>query len=374
MSPRPSGTAIVIVILLAPFAAGAQSNAVLKERMLLAEDARAQTDAELSSLRQGLTNRDVAIRLQAVRAIGRLERPDLIPALTRPLADENVEVRIEAANAVGQLARGPKGVEDAKQRLLARAKIEGDPRAWGAIAATLGRLPYTDCRRRRSGGGRHCARAARRGRHRDSDRRASRRCRRPRRPGASERQDREAQARDARGAAGREQAPGPGPGCRQAGADPAFCDDGVDRERRGAAAATRRVDGRRRCRGASSGDGGGARRRRGSRGDCQKGPCRRQSAGALRSAADLGPRAAEDLLRTGRCGNSRRQHAREAARDRPAGQRLSRAAAADWRAAGAGRHADARAGRMARAGACDRGAREDRAGRGPQAASALRDA
>jgi cyclophilin family peptidyl-prolyl cis-trans isomerase/HEAT repeat protein len=143
MSPRPSRTAIVIVILLVPWAAGAQSTAVLKERMLLAEDARAQTDAELSSLRQGLTNRDVAIRLQAVRAIGRLERPDLIPTLTRTLADENVEVRIEAANAVGQLARGAKGVADAKPRLLARAKIEADPRAWGAIAATLGRLPYT---------------------------------------------------------------------------------------------------------------------------------------------------------------------------------------------------------------------------------------
>ena len=144
MFPRPSRAAIVIVVtLLAPVAAGAQSNGALKDRMLLAEDGRAQTDAELSSLRQGLTSRDVAIRLQAVRAIGRLERPDLIPSLTRPLADENIEVRIEAANAVGQLARGPKGVADAKPRLLARAKIEADPRAWGAIAATLGRLPYT---------------------------------------------------------------------------------------------------------------------------------------------------------------------------------------------------------------------------------------
>ena len=342
--------------------------------MLLAEDARAQTDAELSSLRQGLTNRDVAIRLQAVRAIGRLERPDLIPALTRPLADENIEVRIEAANAVGQLARGPKGVADAKPRLLARAKIEGDPRAWGAIAATLGRLPYTTAddvdqaeaviaRVLPAGDATAIQIDALLGAAEGLEG-----------AGASERQDLEAQAGDARRAAGREQAPGPGPGCRQAGADPAFRDDGVDRERRGAAAAARRVDGRRRCRGASSGDGGGARRRRGSRGDSQKGPCRRQSAGALRSASDLGPRAAEDLLRTGRCGNSRRQHAREAARDRPAGQCLSRAAAADWRAPGAGRDADARAGRMARAGACDRGAREDRAGRGPQAASALPDA
>jgi cyclophilin family peptidyl-prolyl cis-trans isomerase/HEAT repeat protein len=137
--------AAVFAVLAAASAASAaaQSTAPLRERMLLAEDARAQTDAELSALRQGLTSRDLATRLQAVRAIGRLERPDLIPALTRPLADESVDVRMEAANAVGQLARGPKGVADAKTRLLARAKVEGDPRAWGAVAATLGRLPYT---------------------------------------------------------------------------------------------------------------------------------------------------------------------------------------------------------------------------------------
>ncbi len=111
--------------------------------MIAAEDSRAQTDSELATLRQGLTNPDPTLRQQAVRAIGRLERADLIPSLTRSLADANVEVRIEAANAVGQLARGPKGVAEGKSRLLARGRFEKDPRAWGAIAATLGRLPYT---------------------------------------------------------------------------------------------------------------------------------------------------------------------------------------------------------------------------------------
>ena len=111
--------------------------------MLLAEDARAQSDSELSPLRQGLTSRDVPTRIQAVRAIGRLERPDLIALLTRTLADDVADVRIEAANAVAQLARGAKGVADAKTRLLARAKVENDPRVWGTVAAALGRLPYT---------------------------------------------------------------------------------------------------------------------------------------------------------------------------------------------------------------------------------------
>jgi cyclophilin family peptidyl-prolyl cis-trans isomerase/HEAT repeat protein len=111
--------------------------------LLLAAPASAQTDAELSALRQNLTHRDPKLRQQAVRDIGRLERPDLIAALTRPLADDNVNVRVEAANAMGQLAQGEKGVADAKSRLLQRARVEQEPRAWGAVAATLGRLAYT---------------------------------------------------------------------------------------------------------------------------------------------------------------------------------------------------------------------------------------
>ena len=120
----------------------AQENALSRERLIAAEDARAQTDADLTALRQGLTHVDPGIRQQAVRGIGRLERPDLIAALTRSLADENVNVRMEAANAVGQLAKGPKGIADAKARLLARTRVEQDPRVWGVVAATLGRLAY----------------------------------------------------------------------------------------------------------------------------------------------------------------------------------------------------------------------------------------
>jgi cyclophilin family peptidyl-prolyl cis-trans isomerase/HEAT repeat protein len=137
-----AGLLAAIVVAMAA-SAEAQPTQALRERLMLAEDARAQTDGELSTLRQGLTHRDPAIRRQSVRAIGRLERPDLIAALTRPLADENVEIRIEAANAVGQLARGPQGVADARARLLARTKMEAEPRVWGVVAATLGRLAYT---------------------------------------------------------------------------------------------------------------------------------------------------------------------------------------------------------------------------------------
>ena len=111
--------------------------------LLHAVPALGQPDADVSTLRQNLTHADPKIRQQAVRDVGRLERPDLISALTRPLADANVNVRIEAANAIGQLAQGEKGVADAKSRLMQRAKVEQEPRAWGAVAATLGRLAYT---------------------------------------------------------------------------------------------------------------------------------------------------------------------------------------------------------------------------------------
>lgn len=138
--PVAGTLALLSFLTVAPLA---MQPASLRERILLAEDARAQTDADLATLRQGLSSRDPTIRRQAVRAIGRLERADLIASITPSLADNDVQVRMEAANAVGQLARGPKGVADAKARLTARARIEDRPEVWGVVAATLGRLSYT---------------------------------------------------------------------------------------------------------------------------------------------------------------------------------------------------------------------------------------
>jgi cyclophilin family peptidyl-prolyl cis-trans isomerase/HEAT repeat protein len=137
----PVTVLLALVLLLADAILAQQPT--LAERMLRAEDSRAQTDAELAPLREGLNSRHPNTRRQAVRAIGRLERAELIPLVTRLLADPNVEVRIEAANAVGQLGRGPTGVAAAKTRLVARTRIEKEPRVWGPVAATLGRLSYT---------------------------------------------------------------------------------------------------------------------------------------------------------------------------------------------------------------------------------------
>ena len=71
-----------------------------------AEDARPTTEAGLAPLREGLQERRP--RRTAIRAIGRLERPELIP-LVAPALSDGVGIRAEAANALAQLARTPDG-------------------------------------------------------------------------------------------------------------------------------------------------------------------------------------------------------------------------------------------------------------------------
>ena len=118
--------------------AGAQS---LPERMLLAEDARPTTEAGLAPLIEGLKG---TARRTAIRAIGRLERPAMIPLVAPALAD-GVGIRAEAANALAQMARTPAAVTEVQKLLIDRAAIDASLNTWepwGEIAAALGRLPY----------------------------------------------------------------------------------------------------------------------------------------------------------------------------------------------------------------------------------------
>jgi cyclophilin family peptidyl-prolyl cis-trans isomerase/HEAT repeat protein len=109
--------------------------------MLQAEDARPTTDAGLAPLLEGLKGNG---RRTAIRAIGRLERPEMI-AMIAPALNDGVGIRAEAANALAQMARTPAAVVDVQKLLLARAAIDADLNtweSWGEIAAALGRLPY----------------------------------------------------------------------------------------------------------------------------------------------------------------------------------------------------------------------------------------
>jgi cyclophilin family peptidyl-prolyl cis-trans isomerase len=127
-----------IAVLCLASTAPAQS---LPERMLQAEDARPTTEAGLAPLREGLQGNG---RRTAIRAIGRLERPEMI-AMIAPALDDGVGIRAEAANALAQMARTPAAVAEVQKLLLARAATDARLEtweSWGEIAAALGRLPY----------------------------------------------------------------------------------------------------------------------------------------------------------------------------------------------------------------------------------------
>ena len=129
---------LLIALLCFATPAAAQS---LQDRMLQAEDARPTTDAGLAPLNEALKGNG---RRTAIRAIGRFERPEMIP-LIAPALNDGVGIRAEAANALAQMARTPAAVAEVQKMLLARAAMDASLNtweSWGEIVAALGRLPY----------------------------------------------------------------------------------------------------------------------------------------------------------------------------------------------------------------------------------------
>jgi len=119
------------------------SDPTLWDAMLAEEDARGGSASGIESLRAGMIAPDPVLQRMAVRAIGRLEDPELIP-LAFPLLFSNDEsVRAEAINAVGQAAYHAPGDEAAEVLFdyLAREPQEG-PAVRAVIGRTLGRLLY----------------------------------------------------------------------------------------------------------------------------------------------------------------------------------------------------------------------------------------
>lgn len=104
-----------------------------------AERARAGTPAEVATLVAGTRSSDTTVQRLAVRAIGRLERAELLGALEPMLAASAATVRMEAANAVAQAAYRVDGAE-ALGLLLARQRSEPSAQVQGALLAAAGRL------------------------------------------------------------------------------------------------------------------------------------------------------------------------------------------------------------------------------------------
>lgn len=143
-SQKLPGVREIFVLLLCLTSLAVAQDGTLRERMLLAEDARARTAEQLAVLREGLGADGPELRRQAVRAIGRLERPELMDLAAARLNDAHAAVRAEAANAIGQLATTGEAAAAALALLLPRLEAEADPAVRGVVAATIGRLPFTE--------------------------------------------------------------------------------------------------------------------------------------------------------------------------------------------------------------------------------------
>lgn len=139
------------------FVVSAADAQTLQQRMWAAEDARVTSAADMAPLLEGLHSADPGLVGQAVRALGRLERPALVKEILPLVTHARPEVRAEAVNALGQaLARVPRAADDTApvppelavvtRTLAARIRAEQHPYVTGIAAETLGRLPYRAAR------------------------------------------------------------------------------------------------------------------------------------------------------------------------------------------------------------------------------------
>ncbi len=126
--------------------------AALLDRILRAEDRRAAHPEDLRTLLGAARAGDTQVAARAIRALGRLERPTLVPELLPPLSHPVPGIRREAAQALAQalqrfrrdtIALRPEGQWLVGLRALrGRVERETDPEVRGMLALSLGRLPY----------------------------------------------------------------------------------------------------------------------------------------------------------------------------------------------------------------------------------------
>jgi peptidyl-prolyl cis-trans isomerase B (cyclophilin B) len=122
--------------------------------VLQAEERRATTAADLSTIRVSARSGNPETARVAIRAFGRLERVSLIPDILPGLRHSLPEVRAEAANALAQAAQGLTGkapvpqtdvpgvLASTQSALILRLDVETDANVRGALVEALARLPY----------------------------------------------------------------------------------------------------------------------------------------------------------------------------------------------------------------------------------------
>ena len=115
------------------------------QQIVNAEESRAATAAELKVLEDGLASPSAAIRVAAVRALGRLERPELGGVIIPLLNDASPAVREEAADALAQSQIDATSDPEmfagtwALEKALVAEKV---PAVRAVLMASIGRLHY----------------------------------------------------------------------------------------------------------------------------------------------------------------------------------------------------------------------------------------
>ena len=140
---------------------GARTIPSARIAVLLAEERGASDPRDLATLRAGVRNPDGETARAAIRALGRLGRPALVPDIAVALKMSLPEVRAEAADAIASAFSRPMAgagqnavpggaavlaasVAAAQSTLLARLAVEDEPGVRAAICEGLARLPYSE--------------------------------------------------------------------------------------------------------------------------------------------------------------------------------------------------------------------------------------
>jgi cyclophilin family peptidyl-prolyl cis-trans isomerase/HEAT repeat protein len=113
--------------------------------VLAVEDAGSPTAADIDGLVRAAASADAEIRRGAIRALGRLERRDVVPHLMPLLRGPS---KVDAVFAIAQAMQGPpldsagSQVEAIQQTFIDMARREEAAAPLGELAQSLGRLPY----------------------------------------------------------------------------------------------------------------------------------------------------------------------------------------------------------------------------------------
>ncbi len=144
--------AIGIVVVFAPTVVAAQQTRISAtewQRVLAVEDSRTNDPDSLRVLIDAIRDPRAPLRAVAARAIGRFERPSLLPELYARVADPSPAVRREVVNAIAQIARPASRVADSVWRpavdtLMSALSREKDADVVASLAESLGRLARGD--------------------------------------------------------------------------------------------------------------------------------------------------------------------------------------------------------------------------------------